>query len=106
MVGMVTDLLAPSSVTLAVFVNHFAGGANGAVKGLALAASSLGFISVSVGTIDAQLFDNTGAGTSLGEPLPCGVLGGASEYLDLHAAESGVLVIDTIGSRIDTVLSV
>ena len=34
------------------------------------------------------------------------MLGGASEYLTLHAAQSGVMVVDTIGSQIDTVLAV
>src|SRR5207245_1373989 len=63
--------------------------------------TSLGFVSVSVGTIDAQLFNNFGAATSLGEPLHCGVLGGASESFDFHAVDPWILVIDTIGSKID-----
>jgi trimeric autotransporter adhesin len=65
-----------------------------------------GYISVALGSIDSQLLNNAGASTQPGEPLPCGVLGGASKWLRLRAESNGVFVIDTIGSAIDTVLAV
>lgn len=65
-----------------------------------------GIISVSIGTIDNQLFNNVRARTSLREPNHCRISGGASRFLDLRAAEPGVFVIDTVGSTIDTVLAV
>jgi hypothetical protein len=64
------------------------------------------FISPTVGTVAGQLFNNQWAGVSTNEPNHCGILGGASHYLDLHVQTNAVLVIDTMGSRIDTVLAV
>lgn len=70
------------------------------------AAFTPGFFSVSIGTIGAQLFDNLGSGKHPGEPDHCGVLGGASKFLDFTATDAGVAVLDTSGSKIDTVLAV
>jgi len=69
-------------------------------------ASSGGFLLVSMGSINSQILNNTGSTTQPGEPSHCGVLGGASKWIGLHTTDSGVLVVDTIGSRIDTVLAV
>ena len=64
------------------------------------------FVSVSLGTIGSQTFNNQGAGGSANEPLHCGVAGGHSKWYGLKALDEGVLEIDTIGSAIDTVLAV
>ncbi len=64
------------------------------------------FISVSVGTIDSQILNNTGATTQQGEPSPCGVIGGSSKWFGLQPAGDGVMLLDTIGSAIDTVMAV
>ncbi len=72
-----------------------------------LAASGVsGFVSVSAGTVDAQLLNNTGATTQQGEPSPCGVIGGSSKWFGLQPATNGMMLIDTIGSAIDTVMAV
>jgi len=70
------------------------------------ASSSSGFLLVSLGTIDSQALNNTTATTSLGETNHCGVLGGASKWLEIRATADGVMRVDTIGSAIDTVLAV
>ena len=44
--------------------------------------------------------------TEPGEPLHASVIGGASRWFKLTAAQSGTFEIDTIGSDIDTVLAV
>jgi hypothetical protein len=76
-------------------------------SGLAAAAAATGVqISVSAGSIDSQVINNTGSATSPTEPLPCRVLGGASRWLWLVPSETATLRIDTIGSTIDTVLGV
>jgi hypothetical protein len=64
------------------------------------------FLPVTAGVIGSQLFNNTGAGSQLGESNHCGVVGGASRWFTLRPSDNGTLVIDTIGSSIDTVLSV
>jgi len=68
--------------------------------------SGSGFIPVSMGVIDSQVLDNTGATTQDGEPAPCGVIGGSSVWFGLQPAADGVMQIDTIGSSYDTVLAV
>ena len=83
--------------------NPFAGAA---AKSASLA-GSVGFISVAAGTITGQTLDNTGATTQPGEPNHCGALGGASKWFGpFQAQEDGVMIFDTIGSVIDTVLAV
>ena len=72
----------------------------------AATASSGGFVSVTAGSIDSQTVNNTGATTQLLETNHCAVLGGASKWLGLEAGSDGVLIVDTIGSAIDTVLAV
>lgn len=64
------------------------------------------FVSVSLGTIASQTFNNQGAGGSANEPLHCGVPGGHSKWYGLNALDAGVFEIDTVGSAIDTVLAV
>jgi Ig-like domain-containing protein/beta-propeller uncharacterized protein DUF5122 len=64
-------------------------------------------INVAMGSVTPpQLFDNTGSSTSVNEPNHCAVLGGASKWFAVHPVESATMVIDTIGSSIDTVLAV
>lgn len=64
------------------------------------------FVSVSVGSSDTQLFDTTLARTGLGEPNHCEVLGGASKSFDLGPQADAVFILDTVGSKFDTVLAV
>jgi len=68
--------------------------------------ASSGFLSVTAGSISSQTVKNNGDSTELLETNHCAVLGGASRWLGLEAASDGVLIIDTIGSAIDTVLAV
>jgi hypothetical protein len=70
------------------------------------AVSFSGFLSVAVGNIDSQSFNNSGSTTQPLETNHCAVLGGASKWLGLEAMSDGVLIIDTIGSAIDTVMAV
>jgi outer membrane protein assembly factor BamB len=63
-------------------------------------------VSVTVGTLGTQLLHNFGSITELGEPFHGGVPGGASRWFRLRAEADGLMAVDTIGSEIDTVLSV
>jgi len=65
-----------------------------------------GFFLVSVGTIQSQVLNNWNNTTSMGEPSESGVIGGASAWLGLRPERSGTLVVDTMGSAIETVLAV
>ena len=64
------------------------------------------FASVSAGSIGTQVMDNSGASTEQGEPNHGGVIGGSSRWFGLVAQVDGVMRVDTIGSKIDTVLAV
>ena len=64
--------------------------------GLPVAAGSIGYRSLSL----------LGSATSESEPPPCGQLGGASRYIGFDLAGDTEVIIDTIGSAQDTVLSV
>ena len=64
------------------------------------------FTSVSAGIPGTQIFNNFGASTQPGEPLIAGVVGGASRWFTLRPNTNGTLIIDTIGSDIDTLLGV
>jgi hypothetical protein len=83
-------------------------GVGGSETGLSLSGlrRAMGSPSVSVGSIGSQLLNNLGATTQAGEPNPWSAIGGASRWLRLKAAEAGVLVVDTVGSEIDTLLAV
>jgi hypothetical protein len=82
------------------------GFAAGAKSKSALATSGTGFVPVSVGPLNSQILDNSGATTSPGETNHCGVIGGASKWFGLTPTADATFVIDTIGSSIDTVLAV
>jgi hypothetical protein len=85
----------------------FLSGGPGFALQQALAVASGGFISVSAGTVGSQLFDNTGASTQQGEGAACGVIGGSSKWLGFVLnANNAVIVVDSIGSSLDTVLAV
>lgn len=62
-------------------------------------------IVVSGGIPDQQVLNNTGSTTSLGESNACRI-GGASRWFQIRAGTSATLRIDTIGSQIDTIVSV
>lgn len=65
-----------------------------------------GFLALAMGSVDSHTLDNFGAGTSPGEALHCGALGGRSKYMGLHAFQNGILVVDTSGSSVPTILAV
>jgi len=64
------------------------------------------FPSVSSGTLGTQNLNNFNATTEQGEPLHGGVIGGSSRWFILKALERATMVIDTLGSDIDTVIGV
>ncbi len=64
------------------------------------------FPSVSAGTLGTQHLNNFNASTDEGEPLHAGVIGGSSRWFLLRAVQSATMVIDTMGSDIDTVLAI
>ena len=66
--------------------------------------SSIGF--VSPGVLGTQVLNNFGATTEQGEPNHAGVIGGASRWRALAPDADGLLQVDTIGSKVDTVLAV
>lgn len=63
-------------------------------------------IPVSVGVLGTQVFSNFDSGRESAEPLHAGQAGGSSRWFTIQAATSGTIVVDTIGSSIDTVLAV
>ncbi len=62
-----------------------------------------GFIPVVQGTISSQILNNDGATNSV---LDCGAIGGAARWLGITPQQSGRMILETIGSDIDTVLAV
>jgi hypothetical protein len=65
-------------------------------------------VSVSAGTIDSQIINNTTSTAQRGEPNHCGALGGASRWFALENANASPMtfIIDTRGSAINTILAV
>jgi hypothetical protein len=78
--------------------------APGALEG-AKASGSPGFLSLAAGIPLSLVVNNTNSTTEQSEPVNCRITG-ASRWLTLRALDSGVCIIDTIGSSIDTTLSV
>jgi hypothetical protein len=70
------------------------------------AASTGGALLVSAGTISSQTLNTTDSATQPGEPSHCGVIGGASRWFALTPETNGLMLLDTLGSDIDTVLAV
>ncbi|HXJ71479.1 MAG TPA: immunoglobulin domain-containing protein, partial [Candidatus Dormibacteraeota bacterium] len=71
----------------------------------AAAAVPPGFLSVSLGVLGGQGIDTRGAGAT--ESLLCsGVPASASKWIGLHPTLPATLLIDTVGSHLDTVLAV
>ena len=64
------------------------------------------FTSVSAGVPGTQIFSSVGSSTESSEPFHGGAIGGASRWFYLKPTTNGVMVIDTVGSDFDTVLSV
>ncbi|MBI5772863.1 MAG: immunoglobulin domain-containing protein [Verrucomicrobia bacterium] len=65
-----------------------------------------GFPSVSVGTLGTQIFNNLDSADQLNQPISGSVSGGSTRWFVIKAAGSGVMVVDTIGSDINTVMAV
>ena len=53
-----------------------------------------------------QIFSSVGVTTEPGEPIPCGVIGGASSWFSYEPPTNGVATITTDGSSFDTVLAI
>jgi hypothetical protein len=70
----------------------------------ALSAAS-SFYPVSAGTVGSQLFNTIGSTTQAGENNRCEI-GGASRWFGFASRTNGVMLIDTIGSEIDTILAI
>jgi hypothetical protein len=68
--------------------------------------ATIGFPSVSVGSIGLQLINNFNSTTEQGEPTHSDAVGGSSRWYLLTALDDATFLIDTIGSDIDTLLSV
>ncbi|MEK7683899.1 MAG: immunoglobulin domain-containing protein [Verrucomicrobiota bacterium] len=62
--------------------------------------------SVFPGILGTQILNNFGATTEQGEPNHAGVIGGASRWRRLTPDTDGLLQVDTLGSKVDTVLAV
>ena len=86
------------------FEDVFLGVGSNPGKGSAPQQSS--FTSVSAGIPGTQIFSSIGSSTESSEPFHGGAIGGASRWFYLKPLTNGVMVIDTIGSDFDTVLSV
>src|SRR2546423_11988365 len=65
-----------------------------------------GFLDLSFGNRTSQIINNFGSQTGEGEPIPCGMIGGGSRWFGLRPVTNAFLRIDTIGSKIETVLAV
>jgi hypothetical protein len=65
-----------------------------------------GFVAVSLGSVGNQWLHSFGATTQEGEPNHAGGIGGASRWLGIEPAESGVLAVDTLGSEVDAYVAV
>lgn len=57
------------------------------------------------GVSGTVIFSTVGSSTEPGEPIPCGYLGGASQWFDYQADFDGVLTVDSAESRFDTVVA-
>jgi len=64
------------------------------------------FVPLDMGTIGHQLFDNTGSTTQSLEPNHGNFPGGASRWFRFRPTANALMQFDTIGSGIDTTLSV
>jgi hypothetical protein len=62
--------------------------------------------SVARGYTGSQIFSTTDAQSDPGEPLHCGIQGGASHWFSLIAEADGELQVNTDGSSFDTILAV
>jgi hypothetical protein len=69
-------------------------------------ATTVGFPSVSVGTLGSQIINNFNSTTEQGEPIHADLIGGSSRWYLLTALTNATIAIDTLGSDIATVLAV
>jgi hypothetical protein len=58
------------------------------------------------GYTGTQVFNTYGASSEEGEPIHCGIIGGASQWFTYQAPTNGWLTIHTGGSSFDTILAV
>ncbi len=63
-------------------------------------------IPVTSGALGVQVFSNFDSGAERGEPMHAGQAAGSSRWFTLKPDDAGLMVLDTIGSSIDTVLAV
>src|SRR5262249_37490021 len=69
-------------------------------------ASQTGGAALSGGFNGALTFPTTDSSAELGEPVHCGVIGGASRWYSYLAPTDGILTVSTEGSGFDTILAV
>ena len=74
-------------------------------SGLLHARQLSSLITVSAGVQGNQTLNNFGSSTEPNEPNHGGLLGGASRWFTFQPGSSGILMVDTIGSGIDTTLA-
>lgn len=63
-------------------------------------------IPVAAGVLGTQVINNTGSVTEAGEPNHGNAIGGSSRWFELIADADGTMLVDTLGSDIDTTLAV
>lgn len=63
-------------------------------------------IAVGIGSIGSRSLSLLGSATSASEPPPCGEFGGSSRYVGFTLNANTDMIVDTIGSSEETVLSV
>ena len=73
--------------------------------GARLSASRPRPVGLARGTSGTLAFSTIGSLSEQGEPLHCGVQGGASQWFEYVAEFDGTLTVDTAGSNFDTVLA-
>lgn len=61
---------------------------------------------VAAGALGTQVFNNTQSVTEPGEPNHGNAIGGSSRWFEITASEDGTLLVDTIGSEIDTAMAI
>ena len=71
-----------------------------------LGARKANFASVSDGALGSELLNPYGATKDAGEPNHAGETGGRSLWFQLNIETPGTLIVDTMGSEVDTVLAV
>jgi hypothetical protein len=74
---------------------------------LAAPAPSDGYVAIRLGSQSGQVLNNLNSGAQAGEPTHCNVLAsGRTRWFGIRVQQNGTVVLDTLGSSIDTVMAV